>query len=86
MPRCPNGTRKNKGTGSCESKLPKLIRCPNGTRKNKSTGICENKITLKTKKLELNLRVCLDNLEKIQHPKNAAEQKNILNYMIDVYI
>jgi len=73
MPRCPNGTRKNKVTGNCESK--KLRRCPNGMRKNKVTGSCENKLTLKTKKLELKLKVCLANLEKFKHHKNATEQK-----------
>jgi hypothetical protein len=73
MPRCPNGTRKNKVTGNCESKISR--RCPNGTRKNKVTGNCENKITSKTKKLELKLKVCLANLEKVKHHKNAAEQK-----------
>lgn len=53
--RCPNGTRKNKITGLCESILTtsvikenkplkqktKAKRCPNGTRKNKITGLCE---------------------------------------------
>ena len=56
MPRCPNGTRKNKKTGACEpigaksssassakassSKTTKSKRCPKGTRRNKKTGNC----------------------------------------------
>lgn len=43
-PRCPNGTRKNKKTGTCQSKSKtQRKRCPNGTRKNKKTGNCEKK-------------------------------------------
>jgi hypothetical protein len=51
--RCPNGTRRNKKTGHCEStkqKSPSVLsvklknkRCPNGTRRNKKTGACEKK-------------------------------------------
>ena len=53
--RCPNGTRKNKKTGECETKQKiqienknenepnKKKRCPNGTRKNKKTGKCEKR-------------------------------------------
>ena len=50
-----------------------MPRCPNGTRKNKATKSCENIITLKKRKLELKLRICLDNLEKIKHHKNATQ-------------
>lgn len=57
MPRCPNGTRKNKKTGECEptdkmtkpettepisQSAKKSLRCPKGTRKNKKTGECES--------------------------------------------
>ena len=42
--RCPNGTRKNKTSGNCESNSQKIRkRCPNGTRKNKTSGSCEKK-------------------------------------------
>jgi hypothetical protein len=42
--RCPNGTRKNKTSGNCESNSQKnRKRCPNGTRKNKTSGNCEKK-------------------------------------------
>lgn len=57
MPRCPNGTRRNKKTGKCEPtgvasskssttsassvKASKSKRCPKGTRKNKRTGNCD---------------------------------------------
>ena len=42
--RCPNGTRKNKTSGNCESKSQKVRkRCPNGTRKNKTSRNCESK-------------------------------------------
>jgi hypothetical protein len=57
MPRCPNGTRRNKKTGECEpigaksasvkassetsSKTTKSKRCPKGTRRNKKTGNCD---------------------------------------------
>jgi len=47
--RCPNGTRKNKISGKCEStsqqestSQPVLKRCPKGTRKNKTSGKCES--------------------------------------------
>ena len=40
QPRCPNGTRRNKKTGVCESEQ-KRPRCPNGTRRNKQTGSCD---------------------------------------------
>ncbi len=55
MPRCPNGTRKNK-SGNCVPKNEKPAveekpvvaektaaakRCPKGTRKNRKTGDCE---------------------------------------------
>lgn len=50
-PRCPNGTRRNKKTGNCEStkaKSPsakpvtvaKTSRCPKGSRRDKKTGNC----------------------------------------------
>ena len=47
--KCPNGMRRNKKTGLCESttkkaspiQKPKLPRCPKGTRRNKTTGNCE---------------------------------------------
>lgn len=50
MPRCKNGTRRNKKTGKCEEKKEKvtqvnqLPRCKKGTRRNKKTGKCEEKI------------------------------------------
>jgi hypothetical protein len=47
--RCPNGTRKNKISGKCESISQQestsqsvLKRCPKGTRKNKTSGKCES--------------------------------------------
>lgn len=64
MPRCPNGTRKNKKTGECE---PKKIaskpesnqektrkRCPKGTRKDKKTSECKK--VSETHKIEQNKR------------------------------
>jgi hypothetical protein len=46
MPRCPNGSRKNKNTGKCEavpSSTKKISkRCSKGTRRNKKTGNCES--------------------------------------------
>lgn len=50
MPRCPNGSRKNKKTGKCE-KVGSQKRCPKGTRKNKKTGNCEEN-TKKPKSVE----------------------------------
>jgi len=42
--RCPNGTRKNNKTGTCQNKSKiQRKRCPNGTHKNKKTGNCEKK-------------------------------------------
>ena len=69
MPRCPNGTRRNKNTKNCETKTSRKIRCPNKTRKHKITGKCENKITSKLKKLELKLNIL----------KMRQNKKNILN-------
>lgn len=43
MPRCPNGTRRNKDNKKCEEKSSTRKRCPNGTRKNKKTGECSKK-------------------------------------------
>ena len=42
MPRCANGTRKNKKTGVCEPTATK--RCAKGTRRNKKTGNCESPV------------------------------------------
>jgi hypothetical protein len=47
MTRCPNGSRRNKKTGNCESSKTKKNRCPNGTRRNKKTGNCESKTNTK---------------------------------------
>ena len=42
MKRCPNGTRRNKKTGECESQAAvQKKRCPNGSRRNSKTGECE---------------------------------------------
>ena len=50
MPRCANGTHKDRKTGECKEIVKSTrTRCPNGTRKNKKTGICEKKsVTRKT--------------------------------------
>ena len=57
-PRCPNGTRRNKKTGLCESNKQTVKksplsqqkqtkkRCPKGTHRNKKTGLCETKIKI----------------------------------------
>ena len=47
MPRCENGTRRNKKNGLCEEvkkneSFVKTRRCENGTRRNKYSGECEN--------------------------------------------
>ena len=52
LPRCPQGSRRNKKTGECEpykKKSPKHSpkhspkkRCPPGSRRNKKTGKCES--------------------------------------------
>jgi hypothetical protein len=36
MPRCPNGTRRNKKTGTCKAQK----RCKRGTRRDKKTSRC----------------------------------------------
>ena len=48
MHRCPNGTRRSKKTGNCESKSSRKTRCSNGTRRSKKTGNCESKSSKKT--------------------------------------
>jgi len=46
MPRCKNGTRRNKKTGNCDPKPnPGSKRCKNGTRRNKKTGACIKRTT-----------------------------------------
>ena len=53
MPRCPNGSRKDKKTGKCVKVGTQTKRCPKGTRKNKKTGNCEeNKSEEKPKSVE----------------------------------
>jgi len=54
MPRCPNGTQRNKTTGKCEPKDKKQTkgRCPKGTRRNKTTDNCEEVTKKKTITLE----------------------------------
>lgn len=45
MLRCPNGSRKNKKSGSCQKNITNKIkrsRCPNGSRKNRKTSVCQN--------------------------------------------
>ena len=39
MPRCPNGSRRNKKTGKCV-RTRSLPRCPRGSRRNKNTLKC----------------------------------------------
>ena len=39
MPRCPNGSRRNKKTGKCV-RTRSLPRCPRGSRRNKTTLKC----------------------------------------------
>lgn len=49
MKRCPNGTRRNKGTGLCEKTTHTPVpttnktRCAKGTRRNRKTQRCEKK-------------------------------------------
>ena len=53
MPRCPNGSRKDKKTGKCVKVGTQTKRCPKGTRKNKKTGNCEeNKSVKKSKEIK----------------------------------
>lgn len=49
--RCPNGSRKNKKSGSCVRNRVSRKRCPNGSRKNKS-GNCSRKVRI-TKKFSV---------------------------------
>ena len=50
MPRCPNGSRKDKKTGKCVKVGTQTKRCPKGTRKNKKTGNCEENKSVKKPK------------------------------------
>ena len=59
MPRCPNGTRKNKRTGICEGKNTSSV----------------NKNTSRKPQLEIKIKECLDDLEKFKNYKNLTEQK-----------
>jgi hypothetical protein len=64
--RCPNGTRRNKKTGNCQSKSKSKIktntrRCPNGTRRNKKTGNCESIVTVNSPRKKRNPKKILEN-------------------------
>lgn len=52
MPRCPNGTRRNKQTGKCEPKASTMV-CPPGKLLNPKTNRCINDTTANRKKLTL---------------------------------
>ena len=52
MPRCPNGSRRNKKTGLCEKKTIKK-KCPPGKILNKKTNRCVKNNTINKKKLKL---------------------------------
>lgn len=53
-----------------------MPRCPKGTRKNKRTGICQNKNTSRKQQLEIKLKTCLDDFEKLKtKERNLTEQK-----------
>lgn len=48
MPRCPNGSRRNKKTGKCV-RTRSLPRCPRGSRRNKTTLKCVKNVKAATK-------------------------------------
>ena len=52
MPRCPNGTRRNKQTGKCEPKASTKV-CPPGKLLNPKTNRCIQDTTANRKKLTL---------------------------------
>ena len=78
MPRCPNGTRKNRKTGAnpwgskgaeplCIDKQDIVTqpRCMNGERRNRKTRICENKIEKKKPNLKTIKRLSKRKISKI---------------------
>ena len=67
MPRCPNGSRKDKKTGKCV-KVGSQKRCPKGTRKNKKTGNCEESVK-KPKSVE--------NPKSVEKPKSEEKPKSV---------
>jgi len=72
MPRCPNGSRKDKKTGKCVKVSTQTKRCPKGTRKNKKTGNCEeNKSVKKSKEIK--------SVEKPKEIKSVEKPKEIKN-------
>lgn len=71
MPRCPNGTRRNKKTGLCQSKKK---RCPNGTRKNKKTGKCEGK------------KVKSPKIASLVPQEQLSPDKNMYNVNLTIYL
>lgn len=81
MPRCPNGSRKDKKTGNCVKVGTQTKRCPKGTRKNKKTGNCEeNKSVKKSKDNESVLK------KELNDDYNVSYKfvRNILyNYMLE---
>jgi hypothetical protein len=54
-----------------------MPRCPKGTRKNKRSGICEKNNTSRKQQLEIKLKTCLDDFEKLKNKqnRNLTEQK-----------
>ena len=52
MPRCPNGSRRNKKTGKCERKSTSK-KCPQGKRLNPKTNRCIKNTTVNRKKYKL---------------------------------
>jgi hypothetical protein len=91
MPRCPNGSRRNKKTGECvstakksspvksPSPVTKKRRCPNGTRRNKSTGECVGK-NGKTSRLEHTL-ISKHYFDKFMPNLSPEKQKYLVDNM-----
>ena len=70
MPRCPNGSRKDKKTGKCVKVSTQTKRCPKGTRKNKKTGNCEENTSVKKPKE-------IKSVEKPKEIKSVEKPKEI---------
>jgi hypothetical protein len=94
MPRCKNGTHRNKKTGKCEEKLIIKSRCENGTRRNKKTGKCEeNKkpknIQIKNQKQTDMTEYMIERQEKYERKKpkyiqiKNQKQTDMTEYMIE---
>ncbi len=75
MPRCPNGSRKDKKTGECK-KVTTQKRCPNGTRRNKKSGNCEHVRKAHHKSKSLSFKTALRSHKSMSYKTARSKSKS----------